>query len=189
MILLTNKFRYTLHADPEYYVNSGRSVQSDIYQIGLTMYRLCNGVGILKQQLSELGITSRPELREQVLAGAFPKRTFFLPHIPKKLAKIVLKALKVNPDERYQNTIEMMNDLSVIDENLDWIFTGNLSNPYTKSDDTYKYDIFVNDKKDITCYRQRHDNGNKTKIGKYCIKYEEGKNIENQLSQIVGGLN
>lgn len=180
---------YTLHADPEYYLNSGRSVQSDIYQIGLTLYRLCNGVGILNQQLAELNITSRDDLREQVLAGEFPKRDYFLPHIPKKLAKIINKALKVNTNERYRNTIEMMNDLSAIDENLDWIFTGDLSNPYTKYDDTYKYDIYINSQKNIECYRQRLDNAKRTKIGKYCIKYEKGKILENQLALIVGGLN
>ena len=30
---------YILHTDPEWYCSSGRSVQSDIYQIGLTIYK------------------------------------------------------------------------------------------------------------------------------------------------------
>lgn len=49
------------------------------------------------------------------------------------------KALMVNPEERYKNAIEMMNDLSDIDNNLDWVFTGNMSMPYTKCDSNYRY--------------------------------------------------
>lgn len=180
---------YNLHADPEYYMNSGRSIQSDIYQIGLTMYRLCNGIDILSQQLTELNIVSRDDLRKKVLSGKFPKRDYFLPHMPKKLVKIINKALKVNTNERYKNTIEIMNDLSAIDENLDWFYTGDLSNPYTKCDNIYQYHIYVNKQNDIECYRQRLGNDKRTKISKYCMKHEIGKNLESQLAQIIGGLN
>lgn len=133
---------YTFHRDPESFSNSGRSVQSDIYQIGLTIYRLCNGVDIFNNQILNMNIINNKQLRERILKGEFPDRKFFLPHIPKKLRKIILKAIKVNTNERYQNTIEMLNDLSLVDENLDWIFTNNDRNPYTKSDETYKYDIW-----------------------------------------------
>lgn len=180
---------YTIHSDPEYLQNSGRSIQSDIYQMGLTMYRLCNGVNILSQQLAELNIRSQEDFAKSVLKGKFPKRDSYLPHIPKKLIKIINKALMVNPEERYKNTIEMMNDLSVIDDNLDWCFTGNESTPYTKCDENYRYTILVKPNQDIECYKERIDGGKKTKISKYCKKHGEIKSIEKELALIVGGLN
>lgn len=180
---------YTLHIDPEYLKNSGRSVQSDIYQMGLTMYRLCNGVDILSQQMGELNIVSRDVLADCVLNGKFPRRDFYLPHISKKLIKIINKALMVNPEERYKNVIEMMNDLSVIDDNLDWVFTGDVSEPYIKLDETYRYSIAINEKKDIECFKERLDSGKKTKISKYCKKHSDIKSIEKEISLIVGGIN
>lgn len=180
---------YTLHIDPEYLKNSGRSVQSDIYQMGLTMYRLCNGVDILSQQMGELNIVSRDVLVDCVLKGKFPRRDFYLPHIPKKLIKIINKALMVNQEERYKNVIEMMNDLSVIDDNLDWVFTGDVSEPYIKLDETYRYSIVINEKKDIECFKEKLDSGKKTKISKYCKKHSDIKSIEKEISLIVGGIN
>lgn len=180
---------YTIHSDPEYLQNSGRSIQSDIYQIGLTMYRLCNGVDILSQQLAELKIQTREDFEDSVLNGRFPKRDYYLPHIPKKIRKIINKALMINPEERYKNIVEMMNDLSVVDDNLDWIFTGNLSNPYVKVDNNYRYSVIITSKKDIECYKEKLDTGKKTKIGKYCIKHGEIMSLDKELQSIVGGIN
>lgn len=180
---------YQLHSDPERYLHSGRTVQSDIYQVGLTMYRLCNGVGILTQQLGVMGIDNANKLMENTINGKFPDRRHFMPHIPKKLQKIILKALEVDPSKRYSNTITMMNDLSVIDNNLDWIFTGNMRNPYTKIDGSYQIDILVKANKDIECYKTNLASKKKNKIGKYCIKCINDKDFGKNLSEVVGGLN
>lgn len=180
---------YQLHSDPERYLHSGRTVQSDIYQVGLTMYRLCNGVGILTQQLGVMGIDNANKLMENTINGKFPDRRHFMPHIPKKLQKVILKALEVDPSKRYINTITMMNDLSVIDNNLDWIFTGNMRNPYTKIDGSYQIDILVKDNKDIECYKTNLASKKKNKISKYCIRCINEKDLGKNLSEVVGGLN
>ncbi len=180
---------YNLHSDPERFTHSGRTIQSDIYQIGLTMYRLCNGVGILNQQLGAFGISNLEQLKESVIKGKFPDRKYFMPHIPKKLKKVILKALEIDPNKRYSNTISMMNDLSVIDDNLDWIFTGDLGNPYIKFDGVYRYDIIVKKNKDIECYRTNLQMDKKNKINKYCIKCTNEKDFAKNLENVVGGLN
>ena len=102
---------------------------------------------------------------------------------------IINKALMINPEERYKNTVEMMNDLSVVDDNLDWIFTGNLSNPYVKVDNNYRYSVIITSKKDIECYKEKLDTGKKTKIGKYCIKHGKIMSLDKELQSIVGGIN
>ena len=112
-----------------------------------------------------------------------------MPHIPKKLKKVILKALEIDPNKRYNNTISMMNDLSVIDDNLDWIFTGDLGNPYIKFDGVYRYDIIVKKNKDIECYRTNLQMDKKNKINKYCIKCTNEKDFAKNLANVVGGLN
>ncbi|WP_321380962.1 serine/threonine-protein kinase [Trichococcus shcherbakoviae] len=180
---------YSLHREPECYLQIGRTNQSDIYQIGLTIYRLCNGVEVLNQQLISMEIGTMDKLAESIKNGEFPDRTFFLPHVPKKLQKVILKALEVDPKKRYDNTISMMNDLSVIDDNLDWIYTGVAGNPYTKSNNSYQYDVFVTLNNDIECYKTNLISNKKTKISKCSIKCINENDLFKNLSAVVGGLN
>ena len=182
-------YNYRMHVDPEWYQSSGRTIQSDIYQIGLTMYRLCNGIGVLNSQLSDQKITTPDQLKDAILKGKFPDRKLFFPHVPKQLQKIILKALQINPDSRYMNTIEMMNDISSVDSNLDWQFTGDLSTPYVKSDETYEYCICVKTKNTIECVKTNIATKKTTKMSKYCMKYtDNGKDLFVKLASIVGGI-
>ena len=43
-----------------------------------------------------------------------------MPHIPKSLIQIIEKCLKVNREERYNNILDILNDISRVRENLDW---------------------------------------------------------------------
>ena len=179
---------YRLHVDPEWFKNEGRTVQSDIYQLGLTMYRLCNGVGILNEQCRNMGITTLDILEKKVLAGKFPDRKYFLPHIPNKLRKVILKALQPDVNKRYNNVITMANDLSVIDNNLDWVFTGDFEHPYTKQDDSYTYHINV-ENNNIDCYRIKIGSEKKTRIKECCYKNATDDMVDTKLSEIINKLN
>lgn len=182
------QYNYCLHTEPEFYKNEGRTVQSDIYQIGLTMYRLCNGINILNNQCSNMHIMTTNDLEKKVITGKFPNRKYFLPHIPEKLQKVILKALQVNLKQRYDNVITMINDLCVIDNNLDWIFTGDNGHPYIKQNGTYLYEIYVNNN-NIICSRTRNDSGRKTNISKHCYENLEDEEVNYKLSSIINDLN
>lgn len=181
-------YNYRLHFDPECFIHSGRTVQSDIYQVGLTIYRLCNGVNILRQQSQDMKINDNKILKEYIEKGKFPDRKYFLPHIPKSLRKIVLKALQIDKSKRYANTIEIMNDLSDIDTNLDWVYKGKLNERYTKIDDSYKYVISVNSN-NIDCYRINLKTDRKSNITKFCFKGLKQDDIDQHIYDTIGGLN
>ncbi|KRF01668.1 hypothetical protein ASG89_25220 [Paenibacillus sp. Soil766] len=118
------KYVYPTHLTPELYLAGSFTSQYDIFQAGLTLYRMCNGNKEFSEKLKS-GLT-----REEVLSGTFPDRRKFLPHIPNSLRKIIKNALKVDPNDRYRAILHMMNDLSDISENLDWRYeiepTGNI---------------------------------------------------------------
>lgn len=179
---------YCLHIDPEFLTHSGRTVQSDIYQIGLTMYRLCNGVNILKQQYKSIKNDGDQKIIDCITQGKFPDRKYFLPHIPNKLKKIVLKALQVDIKKRYNNTIEMMNDLSDIDANLDWFYNEGSKETYIKTDESYKYVISVISNS-IDCYRINLSTGKKNKIKKFCFDGLKPNDIDKHIYDTIGGLN
>jgi len=111
-----NPRMYLMHFPPEVFLYSKSTKQADIYQAGLTLYRMCNGDEFFKSQ-KPLDVY---ELRDKVLNGKFPDRKKFLPHIPSRLKRIIRKALKVDPSERYQTAMDMINDLGQVDPLQDW---------------------------------------------------------------------
>lgn len=116
---------YNLHKTPEHFSNSKITNKSDIYQAGLTMYRFCNGNQTL---INQAKVSS--DWESDVLNGKFPNRKGYLPHIPLKLQKIINKSLSVNPDDRYDTVLDMINKLSEIEESLDWQYIIEAPNQY-----------------------------------------------------------
>lgn len=115
--LATPDMIYNTHKPPEFFKNEKLSNKSDIYQAGVTLYRLCNGNATFKEQFY-----SSKNWEKDVMCGNLPNRKIYLPHIPKSLQKIINTAMEINPDKRYDTVLDMINKLSNISENLDWIF-------------------------------------------------------------------
>lgn len=117
-------------APPEYFKQTEHNIKFDIYQSGLTLFRLCNGDEIFFQQLDDAsynskGTTSFDNLIASIDREKFPNRNYFLPHIPKSLIRVIKKAIKANPDDRYDSIIDILNDLSRIEDGNDWKYTKN----------------------------------------------------------------
>lgn len=114
--LATQECTYISEIPPEKYLSSKTNLKCDIYQAGLTMYRMCNGNDIWKEQLEQV----KDNLKDAILNGEFPNRKWYMPHIPLQLRKVINKCIEVNPDDRYNSVLEVINALSLIDNNLDW---------------------------------------------------------------------
>jgi eukaryotic-like serine/threonine-protein kinase len=111
---------YPKHMPPELFLQTEHSMLYDIYNSGLTIYRMCNGNDhynsqgqIYKDQATYIDAIKR---------GKFPNRQAYLPHIPKSLRRVINKAISVNQADRHQTVLELVNDLSPINEFLDWKF-------------------------------------------------------------------
>ncbi|SFE55137.1 serine/threonine-protein kinase [Alteribacillus iranensis] len=121
---LTNQeFQYRIHRSPESFDTSDKSITDDIYQAGLTMYRMCNGNENFKEQYNELISKhngDRDKIVKAIRKGEFPHRRHYLPHIPKKLRRIINKMLHPDVSKRYQEVLSIINDLSNIEELLEW---------------------------------------------------------------------
>lgn len=114
---------YPFHMPPEIIEGLKLSNKSDIYQAGMTLYRMCNGNEMYKNQTAKY--KNIQSFKDAILRGKFPNRKNFLPHIPKKLRKIIKKALNVNPDSRYPTVLDMVNEISTIDKNLNIVYSMN----------------------------------------------------------------
>ncbi|WP_404326704.1 serine/threonine protein kinase [Cobetia sp. UIB-001] len=109
---------YVKQMPPEVFGNKDKEFDNrfDIYQIGLTMYRMCVGDKSFDEQFSvyETGdIFAR-----DVITGKFPDRKAYPLHIPKKLQRVINKCLKPNPGDRYGAAVEIVNAMSDIDGSI-----------------------------------------------------------------------
>lgn len=119
---------YNYHISPEACKTNLLGKQADIYQVGMTLYRMLNGENEFKKQVNSLDPRTFPNLQEKIKIGKFPDREKFLPHIPKGLKNIVIKSLEPENTKRYNSVLELLNDLSKVDKNLDWTYTNDEEN-------------------------------------------------------------
>jgi serine/threonine protein kinase len=120
---------YHKHVAPEAYSSTDKTVQYDIYQAGVTIYRLLNGNVHFEEQLAE---AEKNNFDDYLLKGLFPSRKDYLPHVPKKMKDIVNKAISVDLTARYSTVLELMNDLSEIHEHIDWYYDNSTGRKWTK---------------------------------------------------------
>lgn len=116
-------------APPELFNQAEHNIKFDIYQAGITLYRMCNGDRVFMQQMNDAfisrGVSNDANFINNLQRERFPIRNFFLPHIPKPLRNVIRKSLKANPDDRYNSILEMLNDLAKINIVNDWLYTIN----------------------------------------------------------------
>lgn len=118
---------YTPMVPPEVLSKKAFDQTFDIYQFGLTLYRMCNGNEVFYEQLAAYGtpaVFDAGRFTTDVLAGTFPNRKIFAPHVPAKLKNVVKRCLKIASGDRYQSAIEVANALATVEgETLDWRLT------------------------------------------------------------------
>lgn len=93
---------------PEMWENNEGTTVSDIYSMGVAIYRLITGGWPLYAD-------SRAAFRPLVLAGRYPRVRDAAPHVTRRLAARIEKAMALDPADRYQGWREMHEDLAQID--------------------------------------------------------------------------
>lgn len=119
-----------IYAPPEFFVQkSSHNLKFDIYQSGVSLYRMCNGPEMYLQQVINAatvrGKKDNQNYIDALTSGKFMKSPPFLPHIPKPLRTIVRKAMKPDPDDRFGSILDMLNALSRIQGTNHWQFNKN----------------------------------------------------------------
>ncbi|VEJ54662.1 serine/threonine-protein kinase [Pragia fontium] len=114
---------YYFHTPPEYFTKAKDehfNYTFDIYQTGVTLYRMCIGNQRFKEEISVF--QNVDELAHSLNSGLFPARKYSS-HIPKKLIAVINKCLEIDPNNRYQSCLDILNGLAAIKESdgaLDW---------------------------------------------------------------------
>ena len=165
---------YQKQLPPESLDGDRFTTSCDIYQVGVTLYRMCNGNEMFQSQFSAYGNVAnfdRDRFRYDLRNGVFPDRTAFLPHIPEKLRRVVKKCLEPDPRNRYGSVIEISNDLAVIDGcELDWQYVPSPDKKtWTKDSDGRQFKLEV-DGTGNALATKRTAAGRETRVRDYCIQ-------------------
>ncbi len=164
------KNAYNLHIAPET-IGTGRiSVQTDIYQVGMTAFRLLNGIDCFQQIYDDNG---QEKYEELISKGKLVQQIPYRPFIPRSLRMIINKAIDVNPSNRYQKAVEMRRALERLHFHGYW--TVDLDGDLFGINGNYifRYEIHSTDGIwfDICAYKKNIQTSRETRIQRFCLKH------------------
>ena len=107
-------YGYLTHVAPEMFRDGVANRLTDIYALGVTAYRLLNGDGFLPQ------LATTEELQDMILAGEYPDRSHYRPHVPMQLRKVVNRAMNTDPAKRYASASDFRHALEAVPISCDW---------------------------------------------------------------------
>ncbi len=103
------------YISPEQAKGLPTDAKSDIYSTGVMLYEMVTGV------LPFTGETPVSVALKQVQTEPKPPSQVN-PDIPRGMEQIILKAMKKDPEQRYQQAKEMLVDIKILEDNKDWVF-------------------------------------------------------------------
>lgn len=107
---------YRTHAAPETFVDySIATVETDIFALGMTMFRMVNNISNWSSFLQSI-----PNFERHIRNGTLIERIQFEPYIPKKLQRIIRKACNPLSEKRQHSASELRNSLEKIHFLYNW---------------------------------------------------------------------
>jgi eukaryotic-like serine/threonine-protein kinase len=105
---------YGDHIAYEVWNGGGTSAKSDVWALGMTLYRLLHG---------KIWYEAAPSPRDIVVHGGFADTLKWLPHIAKPWRRAIRKMLNDDPDARYQNAGQALAGLATLPIAPVWVST------------------------------------------------------------------
>lgn len=182
---------YKIHAAPEIMSANAITAQTDVFQTGLTLFRMLVGLDTLRQKfnaLGEQGYYAAAKANTLIAANDFPA------YVPARLRRIILKAIHPDTAQRYRSALEMRRDLERL--NFPGYWTVEPSGAFVGRNGIYTY-RFHSQKRagstyDIEAFKKHNDTGRETRCTAHChsdVSAAEAKRaIERFVKAVVEGI-
>jgi len=95
---------YVLHAAPETAVGNGIEARTDIFQTGLTLFRLLAGLDVLEEKYRKL---DEAAYQDALARGNLIAAADFPAFVPSAVRRVVTIAIDPDPGKRFQSALEM----------------------------------------------------------------------------------
>ncbi|GGE55855.1 serine/threonine-protein kinase [Actibacterium pelagium] len=160
---------YVLHQAPEVTASGNINAQTDVYQVGLTLFRLLNGIGTLEAKHSSLG---RAAFLDAATKGRLIGKADYQPYLPSMLIRVVKKAIHHDPTKRFQSALDMRRALEKLAYQGRW--TTNAGGELIGCDSKHEYRFEATPKSrgkfDLTTFKTNKKSGRETKVGAFTKK-------------------
>jgi serine/threonine protein kinase len=105
---------YMYHAAPEIITGQAATPLSDVYAVGVTLYRLLNGDDYLPS------LDTPDDYARAIADGRFPNRTHYRLFVPRALRTVVNRAVNTEPSRRHQSARDLRGALEQVAVRCDW---------------------------------------------------------------------
>ena len=153
---------YVLHRAPETSTDNNILIQTDIYQVGLTFFRLVNGIGLIRERQASLGPNRFEEIKAQ---NKILRKLDFQPFVPSTIKRVISKATQAAPSDRYQSALDMRRALEAVPLHGHWTTDSNGTYIGYCNNQSFRYEI-ANTQKGFkfTPYRKRIGSKKENKV-------------------------
>ena len=157
---------YKLHKAPEVFLKNEIDPLTDVYQVGITLFRLINGLGLIRAKRDTLGET---EFRRRVLEGKLIMPSDYQPFVPGALRRVITKAINPDPAQRFQSALQFRRALERLSLSGSW--SVDATGEYVGEDKACTYRAALESNKsgsiDFTVWKKYKKSGREVKAAKH----------------------
>lgn len=101
---------------PELFTGRGLDARSDLYAVGVMLYRMVTGRFPYRESASQMLWVERYSERNQL--KEYPPPRAFNTHVPESLDAVIVRSMRRSPDERYVSAREMQQALLAVEADI-----------------------------------------------------------------------
>ena len=175
---------YKIHAAPEVVSSSSISAMSDVFQAGLTLFRMLVGIGVLRSKFTTLGEQGYYDAlaRDRLISTSdFPA------FVPASLRRVVLKAVRSEADRRFGSAIDLQRRLERLSFSGYWTVTNGGELVGYNGSYSYRYEQIQrgNGHYDLVALKSHLSNGRESRCGHYCHSDLVNAMLERKTEEFV----
>lgn len=113
---------YYHHLAPEVFTQHTTSMKTDVWAMGLTIYRLLNGECWWREWLRRKGVdlSDAEAAKADILQGNLAGRLVWMPHVPDRWRRFVRSCLRDDAAARLQNATQMLTGITNLPDAPSW---------------------------------------------------------------------
>ena len=157
---------YVLHAAPETVAGNGIEARTDIFQTGLTLFRLLVGLGALEAKFTSLGDAA---YADALAKGTLITRAEFPPYIPNVVCRAVMSSIHPDPAKRFQSALDMRRALEKLSFAGHWTVnaTGMLYGEDARNTYRYEHVAASGPNASVSAFKINKASGRETRVSQF----------------------
>lgn len=162
---------YISHLAPEVFNNDATTELTDIYAVGITLFRSLNNINDWESM-----VKACDDYERKIERGTLVRDIGFSKYIPSKLEKIVKKACQPEPAKRFQTAAEMRQAIEKLKPKIKWEQSSSILWHGASYDNKDTYEIFIEEKKNSVIVVK-----NNRSISSDCRRYYKFEDAEEYM--------